>query len=676
MIGIITEVEVSATCNNNGTTVINDDYYTITVAPEGYKLGAAYNVAGSYNGTSFTASNLPYGTPQTLAVQVPIGARTDLIITDVDSTTCSIATQISSPSECSSTFTCWAISDEGNPDVLFRYDSEVNSWTEIGATGVSGIESLAYDPFGDKIYTADNDLVGTINLATATFTAIGTDIGSLNGVNGLHNIADIDGLSLDPFSGILWATERIANGTNNDLLFQIDTATGDFIPNAFGAGIDYAVVPQIYDPVNAQLVYDVDDIAVDPETGDLYAICNQGGTGGVLTILNKTDGTIKEVIGNFGHVDDMEALGFYNNGFLYGLTGDNSPDPLDLNRFFIIDKSDASLVERAKIDPTDTQKDFEACDCLTGGFNTISGLIFHDQNGNSQFTTGELGLGGVLVNLYRDVDGDSIYTENVDVLLDTTSTESDGTYTFSMASIGDFLVTIDTLDLPDESGLTTDNRESAQFIGTGLLNENNNFGYIFLKYDFGDLPDLAAGTTGTNDYETSKLNGGPSHLIISGLFLGDTVDIDNDGFPDVQAFGDDNDNMDDEDGITILPSLDVRPGGMIRLPISVTNTTGDTAYIEAWIDWDGDGDFDATNELVANLKDNKDGVFPAYLTISIPETAATGNLLGFRIRLSNTDNMTPYGQIDSGEVEDYLLGIDCKQVVCLPVEVMLKRIEE
>lgn len=268
---------------------------------------------------------------------------------------------------------------------MFRYDSEVNSWTEIGATGVNGIESLAYDPFGDKIYTADNDLVGTINLATATFTAIGTDIGSLNGVNGLHNIADIDGLSLDPFSGILWATERIANGTNNDLLFQIDTATGDFIPNAFGAGIDYAVVPQIYDPVNAQFVYDIDDIAVDPETGDLYAICNQGGTGGVLTILNKTDGTIKEVIGNFGNVDDMEALGFYNNGFLYGSTGNNSPDPLDLNRFFIIDKSDASLVERAKIDLTNSEKDFEACDCLTGGFNTISGLIFHDENGNSQF---------------------------------------------------------------------------------------------------------------------------------------------------------------------------------------------------------------------------------------------------------------------------------------------------
>lgn len=669
---VLTEVAITTTCNNKGTTVFNDDYYTITINPEGYKIGTTYNVAGNYNGINFAANNLPYGSPQTLAVQVPIGTRTDLTITDVDSTTCSISTQILSPSECSSIFTCWAISDEGNPDVLFRYDSDVNTWTEIGATGVNGIESLAYDPFSDKIYTADYDLIGNINLTTGAFTAIGTDIGSLDGVNGSHDIADIDGLSFDPFSGIIWATERRGGDVDHDYLFQIDTATGNFIPDAFGTGIDYVIVPQIYDPVNAQFVYDVDDIAIDPETGDLYAICNQGGTGGVLTILNKADGTIKEVIGNFGEVDDMEALGFYNNGFLYGSTGNNSPDPLDLNRFFIIDKSDASLVERAKIDVTNSEKDFEACDCLTGGFNTISGLIFNDINGNGQFTMNEIGLGGVSVNLYRDIDGDSVFTENVDVLLTTTTTEADGTYNFSIASTGEFLITIDTMGLPTESGLTTDNRESAQFIGTGLSNENNDFGYILLTYDFGDLPDVAAGTTGINDYETAEANNGPSHLIVSGLFLGDTVDIDNDGFPDIAALGDDNDNVDDEDGITILSSLDARLGSTIRLPLSGTNTTGDTAYLAAWIDWNGDGDFDITNELVTEINDNTDGVFPAYLTIAIPSTATTGSLLGFRIRLSNTNDMTPYGRVNSGEVEDYLLGVECEQI-CLSIEVMMKR---
>ena len=60
---------------------------------------------------------------------------------------------------------------------------------------------------------------------------------------------------------------------------------------------------------------------------------------------------------------------------------------------------------------------------------------------------------------------------------------------------------------------------------------------------------------------------------------------------------------------------------------------------------------------------------------TVPNDAKTGSLLGFRLRLSHRDNMTPYGQVDSGEIEDYLLGIDCPQVHCLPVEVGVIREE-
>lgn len=665
---LLTTIQTTTTCNNNGTSNnTTDDYYTITLQPKGINLGAAYNVSGSFGGTNFMENNFPYGAAQTLAVQVPIGTTTNLTITDLDSAYCSIMTEINSPLECSSIFTCWAISDEGNPDFLFRYDSELNTWTSIGSTTINGIEALAYSPSTDEIFTADYDLVGTVNLTSGAFTAIGTDIGVLSGANGNHDISDIDGLTLDPFTGVLWAIERRGTGTDNDYLFQIDTATGGFIADAFGVGIDYVVVEAVFDPINGQFVYDVDDIAVDPETGDLYAISNQGGTGGVLTIINKADGTNQQIIGNFAEIDDMEALGFYNSGLLYGSTGNNSPDEADKNRFFVIDKSDASLVEQAKIDPTDVQKDFEACDCLTGGVNSISGTIFHDENGNKDLTTGEMGLGGVQVNLFRDTNGDSVYTAGVDILLDSTITAGDGTYNFTFAATGQFLMTIDTTDLPTGTKLTTDNRESALFVGTGLTNPNNDFGYILEQYDYGDLPDIANGTTGTNDYETYGANNGPSHLIVAGLFLGNSVDKDTDGMPDGNALGDDNNGEDDEDGITILPSLTIRPNGTIRLPLAVTNTTGDTAYLEAWIDWDGDGDFDTASEWVADYKDNRDGIFAPYMEISIPANVQTGELLGFRVRLSLTDNMTPYGPINSGEIEDYLLGINCPQVTCLPV---------
>lgn len=670
---LLTNVETMTNCNNNGTSsIIADDYYTITLDPKGLNLGGSYNVSGNFGETSFNENNLTYGTPQTLSVQVPIGVSTNLTISDADSTNCSITTEVTNLIECSSIFTCWAISDEGNPDYLFRYDSEVNTWTPIGSTTINGVEALAYNPVTDEIYTANYDLIGKVSLTTGAFNAIGTAIGTISGANGSHNISDIDGLSLDPFTGILWATERIESGTNNDYLFQIDTATGGVITDAFGAGVDYVLIEEVYDPINGQFVYDVDDIAIDPETGDLFAINNQGGTGGVLTIINKSDGTSQQVIGNFADIDDMEAIGFYNTGYLYGSTGNNSPDDADKNRFFIIDKTDASLVERAKIDPTDAHKDFEACDCLTGNINELTGTVYHDLNGNAVLTPGEQGLGGVQINLYRDVNADGLYTEGIDLPLDSTISAADGSYKFTFASIGDFVINIDTTDLPPLTLLTAANIESATFTGVGQLDIANNFGYIAEKYDYGDLPDIANGTTGINDYETYNSTGGPSHLIVEGLFLGDTVDVDTDGQPNMNALGDDNAGVDDEDGITIPSTLNVVPEGTIRLPLEVVNTTGDTAYIKAWIDWNADGNFDSINELVAGYKDNTDGVFSDFLEINIPPNAQTGNQLGFRVRLSLTDDMTPIGRVISGEVEDYLLTVNCPQEICLTVETALK----
>lgn len=192
--------------------------------------------------------------------------------------------------------------------------------------------------------------------------------------------------------------------------------------------------------------------------------------------------------------------------------------------------------------------------------------------------------------------------------------------------------------------------------------------------DYGDLPDLANGTTNHMDYETYDSTGGPSHVIIDGLFLGDTVDIDNDGVPDGNALGDDNDGLiDDEDGVNIFPSLNIIPGGTIKLPITMTNTTGELAYLEAWIDWNGDGDFDDPNEMVENIDNIGNGIFSNTMIINVPTDAVTNTLVGFRVRYSNTDDMTPYGRVNSGEVEDYLIGIDCPQVNCLPFEFELKK---
>ena len=185
--------------------------------------------------------------------------------------------------------------------------------------------------------------------------------------------------------------------------------------------------------------------------------------------------------------------------------------------------------------------------------------------------------------------------------------------------------------------------------------------------DLGDLPDANSGTTEDN-YETLLSNNGPSHVIVDDLFLGATVDAETDGQPDGNAFGDGV----DEDGLTIFPTLDIVSGNTIRLPLAITNGTGNTAYFEAWIDWNGDGDFDDPNEIVANLDDGSSG-FPSYLSITIPSNAKTGSLLGVRLRLSNTDGLTPYGPANSGEIEDFLIGVGCPQVICLPTAIEINK---
>lgn len=185
--------------------------------------------------------------------------------------------------------------------------------------------------------------------------------------------------------------------------------------------------------------------------------------------------------------------------------------------------------------------------------------------------------------------------------------------------------------------------------------------------DWGDLPDTSA-TTNISDYQTLSANNGPVHVIIPGLSLGSSVDGEIDGQASTNALGDGN----DEDGLTILASLDISPGGNFRIPLNYVNTTGNTAHIEAWIDWNGDGDFEETGEMVFNESDTGDTAFDR-IPISVPSNAVTGQFLGLRIRISNQDNMTPYGLISTGEVEDYLIDLDCPTQICLPITTTLIR---
>lgn len=183
-----------------------------------------------------------------------------------------------------------------------------------------------------------------------------------------------------------------------------------------------------------------------------------------------------------------------------------------------------------------------------------------------------------------------------------------------------------------------------------------------IDYDWGDLPDSANGT-GPSNYETINANSGPRHLVDPALAIGLIVDNEADGQPSADALGDGA----DEDGFH-LGSLDFKLNRSINLPFSIVNTTGTIAHLEVWVDWNNDGDFSDPNEMIADLSDDGNGNFgQSSFIVNIPSTATTDQLIGLRARLSHTDNMTPYGSVFSGEVEDYVIEVKSKNFICLPV---------
>ncbi|SFD60429.1 conserved repeat domain-containing protein [Sulfitobacter brevis] len=160
--------------------------------------------------------------------------------------------------------------------------------------------------------------------------------------------------------------------------------------------------------------------------------------------------------------------------------------------------------------------------------------------------------------------------------------------------------------------------------------------------------------------------GDPQH-IIEGLgapeiYLGTVPpDIDILAQNSATATGDDLDGGDDEDGV-VMPTL--YRGGFSQITVSV-NDLGTlpekNAYLQAFIDFNGDGTFNQAGEQVAlNLQDgdplDKDGTTDRSITfeVAVPAGATTAPTFA-RFRWS-TDN-TGLNTVFDGEVEDYALTI-------------------
>lgn len=306
---------------------------------------------------------------------------------------------------------------------------------------------------------------------------------------------------------------------------------------------------------------------------------------------------------------------------------------------------------------------------------------------NGQQEVGEVGIPGVVVELYHGEQ-----TPGVDTPIATTTTGPNGEYLFTGLPSGDYVVHVaaENFDTDavldnyvssndeangvgedpdsvsqdgDDNGVDDVNRasngisshpitltygqEPSEAVDGNGLNSNLTVDFGFVQYDFGDLPD--ASSAPANTYPVTLADDGARHLLDGVTFLGAGVDAEPDGQPSLAADGDDSEAApSDEDGVTFDTPI------MPEQPYQITVNASVPGFLNGWIDFNGDGTFDANEQIALDeplvAGDN-------LLSLTAPEVVTTGALYS-RFRFSSDDpeqSMLPSGAWNNGEVEDYVL---------------------
>ena len=373
---------------------------------------------------------------------------------------------------------------------------------------------------------------------------------------------------------------------------------------------------------------------------------------------------------------------------------------------------------RGSNNPTDENSDLTwDFGFIIGDPMSIGNIVWIDDGnntgiaGNGERDGDEVGVDGVIVELYADSDDNGV--PDTVTPIDTVTTDDGGYYLFDGLPPGRYVVVIaeenfdggvldgylstqdGTPDIddndnginnatPSNGGIRSDTIElvvgdeptadSEAVTGTGNngeTDENSNltvdFGFI-AAYDWGDAPDSYS--TDNDILTTVTPTGfsdqvGPSHRIVANLYLGEFVDDETSGVPVLDgennnptSLGGDDTFGDgaDEDGMD-LPIFVA--GTTVTVDITVVNNTGERATLIAWFDWNGDGVFDASEGTRTNVPNGTDGIVQIEVTVPPDAEDLTGGDTYARLRLT-TDTMTRSdfnGPMDSGEVEDYYIEV-------------------
>lgn len=161
----------------------------------------------------------------------------------------------------------------------------------------------------------------------------------------------------------------------------------------------------------------------------------------------------------------------------------------------------------------------------------------------------------------------------------------------------------------------------------------------YYEKDYGDAPNAGG-------------YGNPRHDVSTTLTLGPSVTTESGGYNSPTASGD------VDNAIGAMPPFTA--GSTATVPVAVSGGTG---FLQAWIDWNQDGDFgDAGEQIATNAVDGGAGDTDGStngtieLSVSVPASALSGDTFA-RFRISSTAGLNESDDARDGEVEDYVATI-------------------
>uniref|UniRef100_UPI000472B9BE GEVED domain-containing protein n=1 Tax=Shewanella marina TaxID=487319 RepID=UPI000472B9BE len=187
--------------------------------------------------------------------------------------------------------------------------------------------------------------------------------------------------------------------------------------------------------------------------------------------------------------------------------------------------------------------------------------------------------------------------------------------------------------------------------------------HFFERADYGDAPDTSIGTS-PNNYQTINSDSGAKHLasFVNNVYLGSQKpDFDSGILQSISASADNNNDVNDEDGLVSAPPLSLSSDSYQLTVICNDYDSGNggdqNAVVYGWVDANVDGVFDSTERASAeciDTSDNADGSASlSFSGLSMTTETATSYV---RLRICSTNDCdTAIGRAENGEVEDYAM---------------------